>query len=189
MHKWTYDYGTCVLKLFSFHMLLKNRNGSLKNRSVLLFHLIVFFCKEKTSKTLGFGKSITDHGEWNCKNCHEWEFLFHERDWAGALFWQGTRQDHERIGAKTLQKLKQGQSKVRWRRLRIYCKMTKNVIGINLIFSLVRATNALCSQLKTICNSWRWQGTTLLPCPSNFQSHLLYDYRHEITPSFCWKGT
>lgn len=37
---------------------------------------------------------------WNCKSCHEWEFLFHERDWVGALFWQGTRQDHERIGEK-----------------------------------------------------------------------------------------
>lgn len=98
----------CALKLFPFHILLRNSSGSLKSKSVLLFCLIVFFCKEKASKTLSFRKNITDHGEWNCKGCSEWKFLFHERDWAGSWFWQGTTQDHERIGGKSTPKTQKG---------------------------------------------------------------------------------
>lgn len=38
---------TCVLKLFISHMLLKNRHGSLKSKTVVLFVCLGFFCKEK----------------------------------------------------------------------------------------------------------------------------------------------
>lgn len=74
--------------------------------------LFGFLCKEKTFKTLGFGKSITDHGVWNYKSYREWEFLFCERDWAGSWFWQGTGRTMKGKGRKHSKKSERG--RVKW---------------------------------------------------------------------------